>query len=146
VRIPEHNAGVSDDLHVTRSCTIPAGELEWRYTASGGPGGQHANTSNTRVDLRFDVANSPSLGPRQRARLLERLGPVVRVTAADERSQARNRQLALERLRTRLAEALRVERERRPTAPTKGSKVRRVEAKRRRSDVKRLRGRPASEE
>jgi ribosome-associated protein len=146
VRIPEHNARVSEDLRVSRSCVVPAGELEWRYTASGGPGGQHANTSNTRVDLRFDIAASPSLGPRQKARLLERLGPVVRVTAADERSQARNRQLALERLRARLADALRIERERRPTAPTKASKQRRVEAKRRRSDVKRMRGRPSSEE
>ncbi|HEX9970199.1 MAG TPA: alternative ribosome rescue aminoacyl-tRNA hydrolase ArfB [Acidimicrobiales bacterium] len=137
---------MNEDLRVSRSCVIPAGELEWRYTASGGPGGQHANTSNTRVDLRFDIEASPSLGPRQKARLLERLGPVVRVTAADERSQARNRQLALQRLRERLADALRVERERRPTAPTKASKQRRVEAKRRRSDVKRMRGRPASEE
>lgn len=131
---------------MTRSCVIPLSELTWKFTGSGGPGGQHANTSNTRVEVRFDVEQSPSLGPRQRARLLERLGPVVRVVASDERSQARNRALALDRLRSRLADALRVERERRPTAPTTGSRQRRVEAKRRRSDVKRLRGRPSAED
>jgi ribosome-associated protein len=133
-------------LRVTRSCSIPLDELEWRFSGSGGPGGQHANTSNTRVELRFDVAGSPSLGPRQRARLLERLGPAVRVVAADERSQARNRQLALERLRTRLAEALKVARERRPTAPTTASQQRRLETKRRRGDVKRQRRRWDPEE
>lgn len=131
---------------MTRSCVVPADELVWKFTASGGPGGQHANTSNTRVELRFDIESSPSLGPRQRARLLERLGPTVRVVASDERSQTRNRHLALERLRTKLADALRVEVQRQPTRPTRASKVRRVEAKRRRSDVKRLRGRPVSEE
>ena len=87
-----------------RRCVIRLDELEWRTTGSGGPGGQHANTSDTRVEVRFDVATSPSLGPRQRARLLERLGPVVRATASDTRSQARNRELALERLRARLAD------------------------------------------
>jgi ribosome-associated protein len=141
-----HTAGVGELLRVTRSCAVPLDELTWRFSTGGGPGGQHANTSNTRVEVRFDVAGSPSLGPRQRARLLERLGPVVRVTASDERSQARNRQLALDRLRSRLAEGLRVERERRPTAPTTASRERRVEAKRRRSDVKRLRGRPSPED
>lgn len=139
-------AGVTETLRVTRTCAIPLDELEWRFTGSGGPGGQHANTSNTRAEVRFDIANSPSLGPRQRARLLERLGPVVRVTASDERSQARNRQLALERLRSRLAEALRVQRERRPTAPTTASQQRRIESKRRRGQLKRQRGRPASED
>ena len=133
---------VVDVLRISRSCQIPLDELEWRFSASGGPGGQHANRSNTRAEVRFDVAGSPSLGPRQRARLLERLGPVVRVVAADERSQARNRELALNRLRERLAAALRVERERRPTAPTLASRQRRVETKRRRADVKRLRQPP----
>jgi ribosome-associated protein len=131
-----------DDLVVTRSLTIPAGELRWRFTRSGGPGGQHANTADTRAEVRFDVAGSPSLGPRQRARLLERLGPEVRVVADDERSQARNRSLALERLGARLASALHVEAPRRPTRPTKASKVRRLDAKRRRSDRKRLRRPP----
>jgi ribosome-associated protein len=130
------------ELRVTRTCRIPLHELEWRFSASGGPGGQHANTANTRVEVRFDVSGSPSLGPLQRARLLERLGPVVRVVAADERSQARNRDLALERLRTRLAEALRVRRSRLPTAPTAASKERRLEAKRRRAELKRSRRPP----
>jgi ribosome-associated protein len=102
------------------------------------------NTSNTRAEVRFDVAGSPSLGPRQRARLLERVGPSVRVVAADTRSQARNRDLALERLRTRLAEALRVERPRRPTAPSRAARRRRVESKRRRGDVKRGRRSPGT--
>ena len=108
-------------LRVSSTCVLPLDELEWRFSASGGPGGQHVNTSNTKAEVRFDVAGSPSLGPRQRARLLERLGPEVRVVASDERSQLRNRELALERLRSRLAEALRVETPRRPTKPTKGA-------------------------
>ncbi|HEY3702365.1 MAG TPA: alternative ribosome rescue aminoacyl-tRNA hydrolase ArfB [Acidimicrobiales bacterium] len=132
-------------LRVTRTCAIPLGELEWRFSGAGGPGGQHANTANTRVEVRFDVASSPSLGPRQRARLLERLGPVVRVVASDERSQARNRQLALQRLATRLATALRVERRRMPTAPSSASKRRRLEHKRRRGEIKRQRRPPPPE-
>jgi len=135
-----------DVLRVSRTCVIPLDELAWRFTGPGGPGGQHANTSNTRVEVRFDVAGSPSLGPRQRARLLDRLGPVVRVTASERRSQFRNRELALERLRARLADALRVQAPRRPSAPTRGSKVRRVEEKRRRGDVKRTRRRPGPDD
>jgi ribosome-associated protein len=127
------------ELVVSRSCRIPLSELEWRFTGSGGPGGQHANTANTRAEVRFSVADSPSLGPYQRARLLERLGPVVRVAASDERSQLRNRDLALERLRQRLAEGLRVERPRTPTRPTRASKERRLDSKRRQSEKKRLR-------
>jgi ribosome-associated protein len=126
-------------LRVTSACVIPLDELEWRFSGAGGPGGQHVNTSNTRAEVRFDVAGSPSLGPRQRARMLERLGPSVRVAAADTRSQARNRELALERLRERLAAALKVDRPRRPTAPSAASRRRRVEAKRRRSEIKRNR-------
>ncbi len=127
---------------VTRSLTIPAAELRWRFSRSGGPGGQHANTADTRAEVRFDVAGSPSLGPRQRARLLERLGPEVRVVADDERSQARNRALALERLAARLAGALRVEAPRRPTRPTRASRERRLDAKRRHAERKRLRRPP----
>ncbi len=133
-------------LVVSRSCRIPLEELEWRFSASGGPGGQHANTSNTRAEVRFDVANSPSLGPRQRARLLEKLGPVVRVVADDERSQLRNRQLALERLAARLREALKVERPRVATRPSLGAKNRRLESKKRTSERKRLRGKPGDHE
>ena len=129
-------------LRVTRTCVIPLDELEWRFSASGGPGGQHANTANTRAEVRFDVRTSPSLGPRQRARLLERLGPVVRVVASDERSQARNRQLAIDRLRSRLAEALRVAKPRRPTAPSRAARERRLRAKHQRGEVKRGRARP----
>lgn len=131
---------------MTRSCVIPLSELEWRFTASGGPGGQHANRSNTKAEVRFDVVASPSLLDVHRERLLERLGPVVRVVADDERSQLRNRDLALERLRGRLAEALRVERTRRPTAPTRASQQRRLEAKKRRSDTKRARRPPPDSE
>jgi ribosome-associated protein len=133
---------MADDVVVTRSLTIPAAELRWRFTRSGGPGGQHANTADTRAEVRFDVAGSPSLGPRQRARLLERLGPEVRVVVDDERSQARNRALALERLGARLGSALRAERPRRATRPTAASRERRLEVKRRQSERKRLRRPP----
>ncbi|HEX3946678.1 MAG TPA: alternative ribosome rescue aminoacyl-tRNA hydrolase ArfB [Acidimicrobiales bacterium] len=126
-------------LRVSRSLSLPFGEIGWRATTSGGPGGQHANKTSSRVEVWFDVEASRSLGPRQRARLLERLGPVVRAGASEDRSQARNRQLALERLAGRLAAALRVEAPRRPTRPTTGSRERRLQDKRRRSDVKRQR-------
>ncbi len=130
------------DLRISRSLSIPLHELEWHFSASGGPGGQHANRSNTRVELRFDIAGSAALGPRQRARLIERIGPTLRIVSDEERSQLRNREAALERLRARLADALRIERPRNPTTPTQASIARRVEAKRRRSQLKRLRERP----
>ncbi len=134
-------------LRITRSCAIPFDELEWRFTGSGGPGGQHANTSNTKVELRFDVATSPTLGPRQRARLLERLGPSVRVSASERRSQHQNRELAIERLRARLADALHVDPHRVASKPSRASKQRRVEQKRRHAQVKQARRRPrASDE
>lgn len=135
----------ADELRVSPTCRIPVEELEWRFSASGGPGGQHVNTSNTKAEVRFDIAASPSLGPRQRARLLERLGPVVRVVASDERSQTRNRQLALERLRVRLADGLHVEAPRRPTRPSRSAREKRMGAKRRRGEIKRGRGRPEAE-
>ena len=137
---------MAEELRVTRSCAIPLDELRWTFSSSGGPGGQHANTANTRVEVRFDVAGSPSLGPRQRDRLLARLGPVVRVVASDERSQLRNRELALERLRSRLAEALRVSRARSPTAPSRRAREARLQAKRQRAHVKRLRARPGPDQ
>lgn len=124
---------------MSRSLNLPMSEVQWRATTPGGPGGQHANKTSSRVEVRFDVVRSATLGPRQRARLLDRIGPVVRATASDERSQARNRQIALERLATRIAAALRVDAPRRPTKPTKGSMERRLEDKRRRADVKRRR-------
>ncbi len=129
-------------LRVTPTCRIPLSELRWRVTRSGGPGGQHANTSDTRVEVRFDVRASRALGPRQRARVLERLGPVVRATAADARSQARNREIALERLRRRLANGLAVAPARRATGPSAAARRARLDAKRRRSEVKRARARP----
>lgn len=124
-------------MRVTSTLAIPVDELEWRFSSSGGPGGQHANTANTRVELLFDVAASPSLGARQRERLLARFGPVVRVVASDERSQTRNRDLALARLAERLAGALKVARPRRATRPTKGSVERRIGEKRRQGQRKR---------
>jgi ribosome-associated protein len=133
-------------VRVGRTLRIPSEEIEWRATTSGGPGGQHANPSNTRVEVRFDVAASRSLGPRQRARLLERIGPVAQATAGESRSQARNRQVALDRLVSRLSEALRTPRPRRATAPTKGSTERRLAEKRSRSEVKRNRARPGPED
>jgi ribosome-associated protein len=129
-------------LRISRTCVIDADELEWRYSASGGPGGQHANTSNTKVEVRFDIEASRSLGPRQRERLLEKLGPFVRVVASDRRSQAQNRELALERLRDRIAAALVVETQRRATKPSRAAKTARLDAKRKRSDTKRARQRP----
>jgi len=133
-------------LRVNRSCAIALRELSWKFTASGGPGGQYANTANTKVELRFDIENSPSLGPRQRTRLLEKLGPSVRVTSSERRSQLQNREQALERLREILQEALAIERPRVATRPSKSAKVKRVESKRRRSDVKRGRQRPTSDD
>lgn len=136
----------SGSLRVTRGLVIPEHELEWRFTTSGGPGGQHANKTSTRAEVSFDVVAAKSLGPRQRARLLERLGPTVRVAAADERSQLRNRELALERLASRLADALRVERPRVPTAPSASARARRLTDKRRQSARKRDRSRPIDDE
>jgi ribosome-associated protein len=129
-------------LRVRKALAIPMSEITWRATTSGGPGGQHANRTLSRVEVQFDVNGSAVLGPRQRTRLLERYGPVVRAAASESRSQARNRQLALERLAERIAAGLRVDPTRRPTKPTKGSQIRRVEAKRHRSEVKRRRRPP----
>ena len=138
--------GVGDTLQVTRSLGIPMSEITWRATTPGGPGGQHANRTASRVEVRFDVARSPSLAPHQRAVLLERLGPVVTASSGDERSQARNRQLALERLADRLASGLRVPKRRRPTAPSAAGRARRLEDKRRRSTVKEMRRSPQADE
>ena len=138
-------ADESNRLRVSSTLVVPLSELSWRFSRSGGPGGQHANTSDTRAEVRFDIAGSPSLGPRQRARLLECFGPEVWVVASDERSQARNRELALERLATRLADALRVTAPRRATKPSKASKRKRLDAKRRQSNRKAERRSPPPE-
>ena len=128
------------------TCVIRLDELDWRTTGSGGPGGQHANTSDTRVEVRFPIATSASLAPRQKERLLERFGAVARATASDSRSQARNREVALERLRSRLEQALHVDPPRRSTKPTKSAKQSRLDAKRRQSARKQDRRRPDTED
>jgi len=135
-----------ETLHVHRGLEVPLSEISWRATTSGGPGGQHANRTLSRVEVQFDVAASPTLGPRQRARLLERLGPVVRASASESRSQARNRELALARLATKLDSGLRVQPVRTPTRPTKSSQARRVEGKRRRAQTKRQRRPPREDD
>jgi ribosome-associated protein len=129
-------------LRVSKTCAIPLDELEWRYSTPGGPGGQHANRSLTRVEVRFDVAGSPSLGPRQRARLLERLGSSVRAVASERRSRHQNRELALERLQARLADGLRARAPRVATTPSRSARERRLEEKRRHARRKRERRRP----
>ena len=133
---------MSDDLVVTRSVRIPRRELEVSFSASGGPGGQHANKNATRVDLRFDVESSSAFSASQRDRVRSKLGSEVRVSADDERSQLRNRELAEQRLADRVRDALRVERKRKATKPTKGSKRRRLEAKKQRGEKKRQRRKP----
>ena len=132
----------AESIRVTRSVSLDPDEIELRVSRSSGPGGQHANKTETRVEAIFDVAASPSLTDRQKHRVESRLGAVVRATAQDERSQSRNRALAVERLVAKLAEALRVERRRVPTAPTAASRERRLEAKRRRARVMRHRAAP----
>jgi ribosome-associated protein len=134
-----------ESIRVTRSVLLPLGEVEFRVSRSSGPGGQHANTSETRVEARLDIEASAALSEAQKRRVVARAGPVLRAVAQDERSQARNRELALERLVERLREALRVERRRVPTAPTAASRERRLEQKRRRAAVKRRRRPPADE-
>jgi ribosome-associated protein len=141
--LPVEREGV---LHVHRGLDLPLSEVTWRATTPGGPGGQHANRTLSRVEVEFDIGASSALGPRQRARLLERYGPSVRAAAAESRSQARNRERALERLAARIHEGLRVEPERRATRPTKASQRRRVEDKRRRAQTKRRRRSPRGED
>lgn len=131
---------------MTGGWQVPENEIEFRFVASGGPGGQHANRSNTKVDAVFRLDASTTMPDALRERVRARLGDVVRVTVDDERSQLRNRELAVERLRGRVRNAGVVEKSRRPTKPTRGSQRRRVEAKRRRSDVKRTRRRPGADD
>jgi ribosome-associated protein len=132
-------------LHIRPGVDIPLTEIELRASRSSGPGGQHANVTASRVEAVFDVHASEALTDAQRARIAARLGPRVTAGAQDTRSQARNRELALERLARRLAGALEVHRPRTPTRPTSASKRRRVEAKRRRGETKRARRRPEAD-
>jgi ribosome-associated protein len=127
---------------VTRSVRIPRHELQVSFSPSGGPGGQHANRSHTRVELRLDLETSSAFGPVQRQRVIERLGPELRIVVDDERSQTRNRALAEQRLVARLREALHVDKPRRPTKPTEASKQRRIADKQRRGQLKQSRRKP----
>jgi ribosome-associated protein len=120
---------VTGDLQVPGGPLIPAGELRWRYSPSGGPGGQHANTSNTRAEVFFDTGASEALSHAERELISERLGPLVRVVASEERSQWQNRKKAMERLGERLAEALEIPPDRRPTAPSRRELSRRRQAR-----------------
>ncbi len=130
-----------DALRVTASVRIPAHELEWRFGPSGGPGGQHANRAHTRAEVRLDIEASAAFSDAQRQRVISRVGSIIVVSADDERSQLRNRRLALERLRVKLERALRVETPRRPTRPGKGAVERRLDAKRRQASRKQERRR-----
>jgi ribosome-associated protein len=134
-----------DPLPIGHGAAVPLSEVELRASRSSGPGGQHANVTASRVEAVFDVEASRALDEEHKRRITARLGPVVRTVAQDTRSQTRNRELALERLRARLESALVVPRRRRATKPTASSRRRRLESKRRRSELKRARRRPVDE-
>jgi ribosome-associated protein len=131
-----------ESIRVTRSVVLPLREIVLRTSRSSGPGGQHAQKSETRVEAVFDVVASTALSETQKRRVLARTGPVLRAVAQDERSQLRNRELAVERVVVALREALRVERRRVPTKPSGASRERRLDQKRRRGETKRLRRPP----
>jgi ribosome-associated protein len=133
---------MDDPMPVARGVKVPLSEIDLRVSRSSGPGGQHANVTASRVEAVFDVAASRSLSEEQRRRVMARVGPRLTAVAQDTRSQARNRELALERLRSRLAAALAVQRPRHATKPTKSSKTKRLDSKRRRGETKRARRRP----
>jgi ribosome-associated protein len=131
-----------ESIQVHNRLAIPVGEIELRYSRSSGPGGQHAQKTETRVEAVFDVDASETLSDAQKLRLMKKAGPVVRAVAQDERSRTRNRELALERLATAIRAGLRVQRKRRPTSPTAAARQRRLEEKKRRGRTKRLRRPP----
>lgn len=132
----------NESIRVTRTVEVPLSEVEFRYSRSSGPGGQHAQKTETRVEAVFDVEASSALTEAQKRRVLERAGPVLRAVAQDERSRLRNRDLALERLAASLREALKVPRARKPTAPSAAARERRLEEKKQRAATKRLRRPP----
>ena len=134
---------MAEILPIRPGLALPLSEIELRTSRSSGPGGQHANVTASRVEASFDVTASPTLTAEQRARISGKLGPRVTASAQDTRSQHRNRELALERLATRLAHALEVRRPRTKTRPTRASQQRRVDSKKRRGELKRARRRPA---
>ena len=129
-------------MRVTRSVTLPLSEVELRFSRSSGPGGQHAQRTESRVEAVLDLETTTALTPAQRKRAIAKAGPVIRAIAQDERSQWRNRELAVERLVEALRAALKVDRPRRPTAPTAAARERRLEQKRRQGEKKRLRRPP----
>ena len=137
---------MAEELRIDERLSIPLGEIELRTSRSSGPGGQHANVTASRVEAVFDVEASRSLDEARRVRLLDRLGPVVTAVAQDGRSQYRNRELALGRLAAKIAGALRVPRRRRPTKPTRASRRRRLDQKRRAGERKQSRRRPSTED
>jgi ribosome-associated protein len=134
-----------ESIQVTRSVLLPLSEIELRVSRSSGPGGQHAQKSSTRVEAWFDVEASSALTEVQKRRVVARAGPVLRAVAQDERSQARNRELAIERLVAKLREALAVPRRRKATTPSAAARRRRLEEKRRRARTKALRRPPGPE-
>jgi ribosome-associated protein len=136
---------MEDPLQIGRGAAVPLDEIELRTSRSSGPGGQHANVTASRVEAVFDLEASRALDEGQKRRISARLGPVVRTVAQDTRSQTRNREIALERMRARLESALVVPKQRRATKPTHASRRRRLEGKRRRGEVKRMRRRPLDE-
>jgi ribosome-associated protein len=136
---------VSESIRVTRSVVLPLSDVEIRVSRSSGPGGQHAQKSSTRVEALLDVETSSALTENQRRRVVARAGPTIRAVAQDERSQARNRELAIERLGGKLRDALAVPRKRVATTPTTTARERRLDAKRRRGRTKNLRKPPAPE-
>jgi ribosome-associated protein len=133
---------VADELKIDDDLSIPLSEIELRASRSSGPGGQHANVTDSRIEAVFDVVASQVLSDDQRDRLVNRLGPRIDAVAQDARGQARNRELALKRLAEKIAIGLHVERERRPTRPSRSAKERRLESKRRTSQKKQRRGGP----
>lgn len=140
--VARHHGRVDRTLRITPSVALPLAEIELRTARSSGPGGQHANVTASRVEAIFDVAASATLTDAQKARVIAKHGPRVTAVAQDARSQLRNRELALERLRERLAAALHVPRARRKTKPSKGARQRRLQAKREQSQRKQGRQRP----
>jgi ribosome-associated protein len=140
------NGLMADALPINQHLEIPLDEVTVRASRSSGPGGQHANVTASRIEASFEVAASITLDDAQKRRVTARCGPVVRAVAQDARSQSRNRTLALDRLAQRIARALEVQRPRRATTPTKASRARRLEAKRRGAQRKRERRRPAAED
>ncbi|MGY9071731.1 MAG: alternative ribosome rescue aminoacyl-tRNA hydrolase ArfB [Acidimicrobiales bacterium] len=137
---------MSDGIFVNDQLTIPEAELDWRFTTSSGPGGQHANKAHTRAELTWNCVASPTVTSAQRRTIASKLGPILTVKADDERSQHRNREIARERLGAQVRGSLVQRRPRRKTKPSRGSKERRLKAKQQRSDVKRDRQRPGRDD